>query len=359
MSNEPEVIEQPAVVAEFPIGEPNQTVEIVEIAPEVPVAETKSYTYQPTDENGRALGGKQVIKYTSETELIQKLEEQNVLLVRKLRSETRKNRLGLNEYEAPADADTYQPIEFNKKELSPDDRVRLSRDLLDPERFSEATDTLFEATLGQKPEQLRQTLQSLQDNNLKLQAKNEADAFMQSTPDYYRCDDNAEALVSWMVRRNLNPTRENYRKAYDDLTKNEVLLTAQEVAAQPAQVPPPEVPVAEVVEPVPAPPATPEQAQAEPVRPAPSRIPTGLTRNTSADVVVSRPAGDDIEYEVVVNGQKRVYRGIQALDAMPGDVLKHRTNHEKGFAQKAEKLWADQDKKRNKPAIGIGAGGRG
>src|SRR5258708_3663370 len=81
---------------------------LTEVPIETPAVEEKTYVYQPTDEQGRPIGGKQVIKYVTQEDLVSKLQEQNVLILRKLRSETRKNRLGItDESEAPADGQRF------------------------------------------------------------------------------------------------------------------------------------------------------------------------------------------------------------------------------------------------------------
>ena len=83
------LMSEETIVAETPLTEPNVPVE----APVVELPELR-YEYQPTDDNGMNMGGKQVLKYKTTEELIQKLQEQNVLLQRKWREETCKNRLG-------------------------------------------------------------------------------------------------------------------------------------------------------------------------------------------------------------------------------------------------------------------------
>ena len=89
MSNENQVLPESNVT---------ETPSTPEVIVEVPVVEERTHIYQPTDEQGRPIGGKQVIKYTTQDELVNKLQEQNVLIfLRKLREETRKNRLGISD----------------------------------------------------------------------------------------------------------------------------------------------------------------------------------------------------------------------------------------------------------------------
>lgn len=327
----------------------------LETAPEVPVTETPAapaelpelrYEYQPVDPQGRPVGGKQVIKYRTAQELGDKLAEQNKLLILKLREETKKNRLGIVEQETlPDEAPRFQgPVTFTRRKLSPEERVKLSRDLLDPEKFDEASDTLFEATVGAKPEVLGETLSTLQQQVIAAQAKIECDAFVADNPAYVKCHENFEAITNWMLRYNLAPVKANFQKAYETLRRDGLLLESsyEPVSApEPVGVPQPE-PV--VVPPAPAPvepptPVAPVEAPPEPPKPAPTpRIPTGLNRNTSDDAGAPRSAGDDIVYEVVTNGQKRRYTGLAAVNAMPSDEYKRRVISDPNFGRKVEQL---------------------
>jgi hypothetical protein len=343
-----EVLETPAV-EETPALEQPVTPAPVEV-PEL------SYEYQPTDEVGRPLGGRQVLKYRTPDELTVKLVEQNTLLIRKLREEKKKNRLGITEAEdIPAEAPRFGGIvDFSPRELSRDERITLSRDLLDPERFKEAAGTLFEATIGAKPEDLRSTLTSLQENNQRLMAKTEADAFVQNTPSYYRCKDNFETLTNWMVKNDLAPVRENFQRAYEVL-EAAGLLSKAPIVREETPSPSHQAATSQVTEPTPTNPQSvqdvdgritvEEPAQAK--RPV-VRIPSGLTRDQATDSGTPRPLGDDIVYELIYRdskgkptGEKKVFRGLAAIDAMPSDEFKRRSR-EPNFAKLYEKLEAER-----------------
>jgi hypothetical protein len=306
-----------------------------------PLPEEKSHIYQPTDELGRPIGGKQVIKFRTTDELIGKMQEQSVLLIRKLREQTKKNRLGINDLdEISAESPKFEsPVDFKPRVLTPDQRVKLSRDLLDPDNLDEATDTLFEAKFGIKPQTLGKVVSDLQSDNINMKARLEADAFVAANPAYVTCGENFASITNWMLRYDLAPVRENFQKAYDTLRADGILIERNEPepVVEPTTVPATIVPAA-------IPPPEEPPLEEKPTTYAPSRIASGLTRDLSTDAVTIRPVGDDIVYEVVVGGQKRVYKGLAALDAMPSDVYKHRINHEKGFAQKADKVMAEAAK---------------
>ena len=83
----PVVLEDdPSMASVAPVAPTEVSVAVAPVGPVVPVAPVElRYEYQPTDEHGRPLGGKQVIKYTTPDELASKLVGQNTQLVRRLR----------------------------------------------------------------------------------------------------------------------------------------------------------------------------------------------------------------------------------------------------------------------------------
>lgn len=290
------------------------------------------YAYQPTDENNRPLGGKQVLKYRTQDELIAKMQEQNILLIRKLRVETRNNRLGIHEpEETVTDAQRERAlVQFNQRELTPDERYQLSKDMVDPEKFDEVRDAIFESALGVKPEELRSTLMQLQDDNREYKAVRESELFMGANPTYYKCLENGQAIASWMRRHELAFVQANYQKAYDTLRKAGVMVES----------------AAEIAEPVIVPVLEPPAIVIAPVEHPPAHIPSGLTRENAADVGVSKPVGEDLIYEVGEGPSKRVFKGLAAVNAMPADVYKHHVLHTKGFNEKVKKLEAEVAAKR-------------
>lgn len=336
-----------APVSETPvetvIDTPTPNLDLPPVADAAPVA-TLRYEYQPTDEQGRPIGGKQVVVYTTSEELAQKLTEQNTLLIRKLREETRKNRLGIQDnQEIGTEAKRFEaPLELTPRTLTPEERYKIAREINDPDTFDQAADALLESRLGVKPEVLARTISDLQTDSLSRRAVAESEAFMADNQDFVRCPENGEAITSWLVRYNLAPVKENYQTAFDTLKKAGVLVLSTQPDPPPAAVVEPVVPV------TPAAAAAPEPVAAAPARAAaPALIPTGLTRNQSTDVGTARTLGDDIIYEIPLpNGTKKRFVGAAALNAMPSDEYKHRLLHEAGFRDKAEKIEQAESAKR-------------
>jgi hypothetical protein len=314
-----------------------------EIQVETPVE--KVHNYQPTDDEGRPIGGKQVIKYTTQDELVQKLEQQTVLLIRKLRQETKKNRLGIVEDEVISDdAQRFDgPIEFNPVELSEDQRYDISRRLLDPTTASDATSELVEARLGAPLDLIGKTLRDMQQKTINLQAKIEAGAFIADNPDYYRCNENFEAIAAWISRYGLAPVKANFQKAYDTLKAQGILING--AAPDPVIIP--------VVEPIVDDQPLREEIPVEnqvPVEVAPAppvhRIPSGLTRENASDTGQTVKPASDIVFEFTQNGQKTVLTGLAAVSAMPSEEYKRRLLTDRTFAKKVEQLEADAKKPR-------------
>src|ERR1017187_8975398 len=170
MSTEPEILEQdptmpaaPAAPVVAPTEEVVAPIEPVVAPPPPPPPVEKRHTYQPTDEHGRALGGQQVIVYTTQDELVAKMTENSIQLIRKLRSVSRDARLGKNVEDIPTDVDRMSTtVQFHEKPLTAEERYSIAQDMNDPAKFDSARDRLLESALGATPAQIRETLNQQQ-----------------------------------------------------------------------------------------------------------------------------------------------------------------------------------------------------
>jgi hypothetical protein len=325
-------------------------------------AEKKRYEYQPKDDEGRNLGRPQVILYDTQEELIEKLTEQNKLVIKEMRNLKKNNRLGIIESETiPETATRFAPpVEFKPTELSVDDRIVLARDLTDPLKMEAAFDRLTAAKFGAPVEQIRKAITTTQQTMTDAQVRNEVSYFLQNTPDYYACKENFDTIYNWMIRYNLEPTRENFAMAFGRLSEAGILLQAGGVVAEPAvvvQEGPDTIviaPPALVEEPVVVPPAP---AAEEEEQPAYQRINTGLsgTGTTSGGGPhMSQPAGSEITYTIpaaydedgkgnrIMKRQQRTVSGLKALDAMDPEEYRARFNGEPGFKEKVNKLLGER-----------------
>lgn len=330
-------------VLETPVETPAET-PIVETPVETP---EQRYEYQPTDDQGRPIGGKQVIKYRTQDELVQKLTHQSVHQIRKMREQERKIRLGiLEEDTVGSDAPRQtQPLNLKPKELTPEEKASLAiRMGISPEDFDNTTDELFEIKFGVKPGALASTVAELQQTVFAQQINAEAATFQRKNADYVVCPENGEALAGWLARYNLAPTASNFQRAFDKLKDAGVLYLNETEIPEPVIAPVVETPspVAETTVPVVETPVveTPaEETVAPPAPPVRSRVPLSLSRsNTDDGGGTPATPGSDITYDIVKGGQKLRLSGLAAINAMPADEYRRRVLSDPNFLKKEQAL---------------------
>ncbi len=292
----PPAEELPAVVEPVaPIVEAVEPVAPVEPPAPVELPEQR-YEYQPTDELNRPIGGKQVIKYKTTDELREKLTEQNVLLQRKLREVTRKQKLGIADdaVQVPADAEFQDTMELKPRELSAEERFSLSQDLQDPAKSVEAVNTLFEAAIGMSPAHLRDRFNKQQLQTLTVMARQNYDIFETAKKDaFYPCQENKQVLTDWMVKKGLTPTVANFDLALSTLSEAGLLLDRPIVReAIPAPALAPVVEPVKVTEPVAPAPVAAESRITPPAQPQArqARVPSGLNNSNSSDGSPNMPS---------------------------------------------------------------------
>lgn len=312
------------------------------------------YEYQPKDEQGRKIGGVQVIKYHTQEELIAKFEENNVLLQRRLREEIRKNKTGKQDVEEiPAESPRFSPaVDLQPESLSADELIALARDISDPLKLQEVYRRLAKAEFGAEPEKIRGALTSMAKEQENQKIAQQVDMFLQSTPDYYVCKENWDTIYNWMTRYELDPIFANFKMAYERLSNAGILLTEDGTlpTVLPAQEPVvvTEDPDTFVVNPTPV--VLPDiQNQVVPPAAPVQRIATSLHNgNTMNTTPVPPPVGSDFSYTAPERRDNKgnlvapakIYYGLKAIDAMPADEYRDRFNREPGFKERAEKILA-------------------
>lgn len=305
-----------------------ETVVVGEVkSPKVPeevlVLPELRYEYQPSDEFGRPLGGKQVIKYTTPDELASKLRDQNIELVRKLREVTRKQRLGIDDEKLPEGTEFYNTVaDLKPQELTPEEVFDLSQDLNDPSKFLEAQSKLFKSINGCTPEEFRNRFNTNQQMTLQLLVKSSYDQF-EKGGDFYPCPENKELLTDWMFKKGLAPTVKNFQLGFSTLKDAGLLLEAPIVR---------EVPVTRATEPSAVPVVEERRIAPEPVPQQPQvvRVPSGLHGNDSAD---SGPTSEGISIT------------LAEFDKLPSDEMKKRLR-DPVYAKKINVLMAEAEQRR-------------
>lgn len=272
---------------------PETVVETAVVEPVAPVL--KRYEYQTHDEQGRPLGGKQVIEYTDEADLQKKWAAKEELLVRRLREVTRKQKLGIDDSPTPADVQFLNTaVDLQEKTLSPEQVFDLTQKLNDPTTFVEARDQLLESAMGVSPTEFRNRYNEQQQLVLQLTVKANYDTFEKThSKDFDPSGENKQVLTDWMLRKGLAPTVSNFEYALSTLKESGLILEAPTVrevtpvvTPAPALVAAPE-PAPVSTEPKPVVPAVTETRISQSEQPQQTRqqarVPSGLN-NTNASV---------------------------------------------------------------------------
>jgi hypothetical protein len=304
----------------------------------------KRYEYFLKDDNGKPMGGKQVIVYRTEEEFREKLIKNQENAVRQLRKVTREKELGPEQPEVD-DAEKFQNVvEFKPRALSADERFNLSQKLQNPETAGEAVDLFIESAFGQKPSVLAHQLNEQQRFMIQQKAVDNYVEFVSSGGGYYDSPSNRVTITSWMGRQNWAPTVANFNKAYQRLSQAGLLELAPEVHQE--IVPPAPAPVvAPVVVPVEQAPKPQEPVAANPglgSEPQPqakrhSHVPSGLNPS------VASAAGDS-----PVDGKNVT---LADIDKLPADVYKAKMK-DPAFRKLVDTLEEDAAKKRRAKQLG-------
>lgn len=306
----------------------NQEVETpVETSVETPVPAEIVYEYQPTDDNGRPLGAKQVFKGATWEEIATKIADANKNVIKLNRELNKKYRLGelAPEDALPDNAERLdrEAVEFRPRQLTDEERYQISKDLLDPEKFDEATDRMLEAKIGASPKRITEVLTHAQEDIAAMRAEKEAKLFVQANPDYYVCPENFKTMVNWMIKNQLAPTRDNFQLAFDRLKAIGLLLEAPIVREDKPENTPVVTPANSQQEPEPVSRITNVEPQTQTKRTP--RVASGLTRDNASDV--GTPS-------------KSVKLSVADIERMSAEEYKKRLLTEPGFKQAVDEAYA-------------------
>lgn len=308
------------VASAVPVEEVPTTVAPVTVpAVAVPPVEApkQRYEWQPTDENDRPIGGRQVILYTTEQEKFDKVIEANNLLIRQLRKVNREKAVGSPE-EIPTDAEKFENVtEFKPRDLTANERFKLAQDLTNPETFADARDQLIESAFGVTPAKLASTLNETQRFIIQQRAVENYIDFVNSTG-VHDSMNNRQVLTGWLGKRNFAPTVANFQIALNQCRQSGLIEDAPVVqqVTQPTPAltaPVAAVPVVPVVtEPNPQAPvvATPGLgSEPQPQAKRHSHVPSGLNASVaSAAGPITPVVGSSVT--------------LESIDKMPADVFK-------------------------------------
>jgi len=234
--------------------------------------------YQPKDENGYPIGPPQRFEADTQQELIDKLAAAHENASAALYKTRQQVKLG-----AMLEPDPEEPINtYEPRQLSADERVRLTKDLSDPAKSSEALRTLLEAELGAPMEAVRANQRETEISKRVAAIQTAIAQFKNDTPEYVECELNSGNMKKYMEKNKLRYTAKNLKIAFEDL-KNSSLLTLQAPKAAVTEAVTPVVTPAPVV-PAAIPPAstTPPEIPAQVTEVRPKQSSSGLGRENSS-----------------------------------------------------------------------------
>jgi hypothetical protein len=155
---------------------------------------------------------------------------------------------------------------------------------------------MFEASVGMKPDVLRQTLNNQQLLMFQLTAKSNYDIFEKQTPEFYPCAENKQVLTAWMFKKKLNPTVAMFNLAFSTL-KGAGLLLDSPIVREVTPAPVPSVPTVGPTAPAPStePKVSPVPVATEsritpveqPQTKRQVRVPSGLNSSNASDSTTS------------------------------------------------------------------------
>ena len=110
-----------------------------------------------------------------------------------------------------------KPVKAEPKQLTTDDKFRLSQEITDPNKVVDAVTEIMTAKQGLPPEKVGEAITDTTVRQSDEFYRQEADAFMKANPSYYPVPQNRDKLIEVLKLNNWDMTRNNLSLAYDAL----------------------------------------------------------------------------------------------------------------------------------------------
>ena len=173
------------------------------------------YRFQPRLDDGTAIGGEQVVYGATHDELMDKAADNYNNLYRKNRELLRQEKLAGKAPEGSVQA--APQVKFNPRSMTAEERMRVTRDLFDPEKVQSALDLALEARFGAKPEDFSRSVNTNAAQATILHHEQQAAAWKDMHPEFYPTQKNVRDLWDWIQNRNMEFSVETLNAAYEDL----------------------------------------------------------------------------------------------------------------------------------------------
>src|SRR5260370_112079 len=155
--------------------------------------------------------GVQVFKGKTLKEVTSALGKAQINASKKIRTQEQEKRVLLaNE---PADVDEPQ-VRLKPRVLTADEQWQIANDLGDPAKATKALDRYIEIRLGGPIEQVVEKVTAHESDLEYRRARNEAEAFIKETPEFYNTEDNRIRIANYVTENGWASTKRNLRKAF-------------------------------------------------------------------------------------------------------------------------------------------------
>lgn len=121
-----------------------------------------------------------------------------------------------------------QTKEFKPRQLSADERYKLTGDLQDPDKMPEALEAILEARLGGPVDEVTGRLNEIDHVAVQEAAVAATVAFVEATPDWFATDENKKTLWDYMELNDMAHTTKNFGIAFDRLMEDGLLTRRPE-----------------------------------------------------------------------------------------------------------------------------------
>ncbi len=163
--------------------------------------------YQVKDAEGNPVGKPQVFEGDSWEEVADKIasaHEQASRRILELRGRIPQSK--------PEEA-----FKFEAKDLTPDEKFKLSNDISDPQLLDATIDKLLESRLGAPVDRIRKSLNRIEEMEQIERARLEAQKFLNRHPEFKPCGENESKMVAYIQTNNLGYNCDNLEVAMDAL----------------------------------------------------------------------------------------------------------------------------------------------
>jgi len=124
--------------------------------------------------------------------------------------------------------------------LTADEKKRVAEDITDPDKVESAVSTVVEAHIGAPLPVVRERINELSEDEQAATAAEETKAFLRENPDFFPTPHNNQTLLRFMELNRMDPTRNNFAKAFIDLREANLLTPRPKPSTEPPPQPSPQ-----------------------------------------------------------------------------------------------------------------------